>query len=115
MHIFSLLRKKHGSLHWYGQRATALIIAPLIFLLLLKGASLVNHYPNMSDLLFNLKDQYTLLMMIAAIFIVWHAKTGFESIFDDYIHHEYTKFISYTLVRILSILIIKYCYLFIVL
>lgn len=112
MHIFTFLRKKEGSLHWYGQRVTALIVAPFILWLIFRGALINQNYNDLYGMLTFFKENYNTTLMIVFLLILWHSKTGLESIVDDYVHHEKTKFLAYSTIKIIILLLIKYIYLF---
>lgn len=113
MNILTILRKKEGAIHWYGQRMTALAIAPLMLFFILQGALRVSSHPFSYELILNLINSYPILSFFSLLLIIWHGSSGIESILDDYVHDEKVKFISITLIKAVGLLIIKYAYILI--
>lgn len=112
MNILGFLRKKHASFHWYGQRFTAFLLLPMLLWILLSGASFAATSPDLSSLLHQVVQQNPYLFLGLNIVLFWHIRTGVESILDDYVHDEKTKFFSYLAVRILTIQLIQSFYFF---
>lgn len=110
MHIFTLLRKKEGSIHWYGQRITAIAAIPLLVWLIFKGALLLHNYNEIYQVFNSIKNNYSYITAITILFLLWHSKIGIESIIDDYVHDDNTRFLAYSITRIMLLLFVKYLY-----
>jgi succinate dehydrogenase / fumarate reductase membrane anchor subunit len=89
---------------WLFQRVSALIVAPLIvwFLICLISLS-VSDYNSVINF-FN-KPLFLFLTIILLITGFFHAKTGFNEIFEDYIHNEKIKKVANLLTLLMSIII----------
>ena len=89
---------------WIIQRASALIIAPLIIWFLLSLISLSTGDYN-SVINFFSKPLFLSLTIILLIVGFFHAKIGLSEIFEDYIHDEKIKNVANSLTFLLSIII----------
>ena len=83
----SALRAKHGSLHWYTQRGTAVFMAPLVLL----G----------TDGLWALN-----------VVLMLHIRLGVEVVVEDYVHHPVTKELTVQGVRLTCLKLVKLWYVF---
>lgn len=110
MQILLFLRKKHASLHWYIQRISALSLIPILLWIIIQGSILSSNTSDMISLIQRVIQDNVYLFILINIVLFSHIRTGVESIVDDYIHNEKTKFISYLSIRILTIQLIKYFY-----
>ena len=86
------------------QRASALIIAPLIVWFLLSLISLSTGDYN-SVINFFSKPLFVSLTIILLIAGFFHAKIGLSEIFEDYIHDEKIKNVANILTFLLSIIV----------
>ena len=86
------------------QRASALIIAPLIVWFLLSLISLSTGDYN-SVINFFSKPLFVFLTIILLVAGFFHAKIGLSEIFEDYIHDEKIKNVANILTFLLSIII----------
>ena len=93
-----------ASRKWIMQRASALIIAPLIVWFLLSLISLSTGDYN-SVINFFSKPLFLSLTIVLLIVGFFHAKIGLSEIFEDYIHDEKIKNIANLLTLLLSIII----------
>ncbi len=84
-------RNRDTLTHWLLQRGTAALMAPIV---LIANAS-------------------TLISLNLLLF--WHLHVGLEEILADYIHHEVTRHLIITLLRLLLLVAIKYAFVFFVL
>ena len=93
-----------ASRKWIMQRASALIIAPLIVWFLLSLISLSTSDYNSVINFFNkpLIVSLTIILLVAGFF---HAKIGLSEIFEDYIHDEKIKNVANILTFLLSIIV----------
>ena len=89
---------------WIMQRASALIIAPLIVWFLLSLISLSTGDYN-SVINFFSKPLFVSLTIILLIAGFFHAKIGLSEIFEDYIHDEKIKNVANILTFLLSIIV----------
>jgi len=89
---------------WIMQRASALIIAPLIVWFLLSLISLSTGDYN-SVINFFSKPLFLSLTIILLIAGFFHAKIGLSEIFEDYIHDEKIKNVANILTFLLSIIV----------
>ena len=89
---------------WIMQRASALIIAPLIVWFLLSLISLSTEDYN-SVINFFSKPLFVSLTIILLIAGFFHAKIGLSEIFEDYIHDEKIKNVANILTFLLSIIV----------
>ena len=89
---------------WIMQRASALIIAPLIVWFLLSLISLSTEDYN-SVINFFSKPLFVSLTIILLIAGFFHAKIGLSEIFEDYIHDEKIKIVANILTFLLSIIV----------
>jgi succinate dehydrogenase / fumarate reductase membrane anchor subunit len=112
MQILTFLRKKHASLHWYAQRFTAALLLPMLLWVIFSGAVYASATPDIATLLHKVVQTNPYLLLFINVVLFWHIRTGVESILDDYVHHEKTKFFSYLTVRLLTLQLMKYFYLF---
>lgn len=112
MNLASLIRRRHGAPHWYIQRATAVLALPLILVLIKVAAVAIKESGSLFSVLSQVACSYPTLTFLVSALIAWHMKSGFESIFDDYIHDTTTKLISVIALRTTMLLILKYVYLF---
>lgn len=112
MNLTSLIRRRHGAPHWYVQRATAVLALPITLILILTASSALKEGATISFMLSQIVSEYPTLTLITAILLAWHMKSGFESIFDDYIHDETSKLACVIALRITILLLLKYVYLF---
>lgn len=110
MKILTTLKKKEGAMHWYGQRLTALMIAPLVLFFVFQGSMLIASSHSILELFIQLKNTYPVLILTTIFFVAWHGVTGIESILDDYVHNEKTKFVAYSLTKLMGLLIVKSFY-----
>lgn len=108
------LSQKAGAIHWYGQRATALIIAPLILFLIFKFAILVGSHASFSDIFHQVKSEYSIVLLIVSGFLSWHGVIGMESIIDDYVQNETIRVASHRLSKLLGILTFTYLILLVI-
>ena len=93
-----------ASRRWIIQRASALIIAPLIVWLLLSLITLSTGDYN-SVINFFSKPLFLILTIILLITGFFHAKIGISELFEDYIQNEKIKNATNLLVLLLSIII----------
>jgi len=93
-----------ASRKWIMQRASALIIAPLIVWFLLSLISLSTEDYN-SVINFFSKPLFVSLTIILLIAGFFHAKIGLSEIFEDYIHDEKIKNVANILTFLLSIIV----------
>ena len=93
-----------ASRKWIMQRASALIVAPLIVWFLLSLITLSTGDYNSVVNFFNnpLFLSLTIILLIAGFF---HAKIGLSEIFEDYIHDEKIKNAANILTFLLSIIV----------
>ena len=89
---------------WIMQRASALIIAPLIVWFLLSLISLSTGDYN-SVINFFSKPLFLSLTIILLIVGFFHAKIGLSEIIEDYIHNEKIKNFANLLGLLLSIIV----------
>ena len=89
---------------WIIQRASALIIAPLIVWFLVSLISLSTGDYN-SVINFFSKPLFLSLTIILLIMGFFHAKIGLSEIFEDYIHDEKIKNVANILTFLLSIIV----------
>ena len=93
-----------ASRKWIMQRASALIIVPLIVWFLLSLISLSTGDYN-SVINFFSKPLFVSLTIILLIAGFFHAKIGLSEIFEDYIHDEKIKNVANILTFLLSIIV----------
>ena len=93
-----------ASRKWIMQRASALIIAPLIVWFLLSLISLSTSDYN-SVINFFSKPLFVSLTIILLIGGFFHAKIGLSEIFEDYIQDEKIKNVANLLSFLLSIIV----------
>ena len=93
-----------ASRRWIMQRASALIIAPLIVWFLLSLISLSTGDYN-SVINFFSKPLFLSLTIVLLIVGFFHAKIGLSEIFEDYIHDEKIKNVANILTFLLSIIV----------
>ena len=93
-----------ASRKWIMQRASALIIAPLIVWFLLSLISLSTGDYN-SVINFFSKPLFLSLTIVLLIAGFFHAKIGLSEIFEDYIHDEKIKNVANILTFLLSIIV----------
>ena len=93
-----------ASRKWIIQRASALIVAPLIVWFLLSLISLSTGDYN-SVINFFSKPLFVSLTIILLIAGFFHAKIGLSEIFEDYIHDEKIKNVANILTFLLSIIV----------
>jgi len=93
-----------ASRKWIMQRASALIVAPLIVWFLLSFISLSNEDYN-SVINFFSKPLFLFLTIILLIAGFSHAKIGLSEIFEDYIQDEKIKNVANLLAFLLSIIV----------
>ena len=93
-----------ASRKWIMQRASALIVAPLIVWFLLSLISLSTGDYN-SVINFFSKPLFVSLTIILLITGFFHAKIGLSEIFEDYIHDEKIKNVANILTFLLSIIV----------
>jgi len=93
-----------ASRKWIMQRASALIIAPLIVWFLLSLISLSTEDYN-SVINFFSKPLFVSLTIILLIAGFFHAKIGLSEIFEDYIRDEKIKNVANILTFLLSIIV----------
>ena len=86
------------------QRASALIVAPLIVWFLLSLITLSTGDYN-SVINFFSKPLFLILTIILLITGFFHAKIGLSEIFEDYIHNERVKNVTNLLTLLLSIIV----------
>ena len=93
-----------ASRKWIMQRASALIVAPLIIWFLLSLISLsTGDYNSVVNFFSNpLFLSLTIILLIACFF---HAKIGLSEIIEDYIHNEKIKNVANLLGLLLSIIV----------
>ena len=89
---------------WIMQRASALIVAPLIVWFLLSLITLSTGDYN-SVVNFFSKPLFLSLTIILLISGFFHAKIGLSEIIDDYIHNEKIKNVANLLGLLLSIIV----------
>ena len=89
---------------WIMQRASALIVAPLIVWFLLSLITLSTGDYN-SVVNFFSKPLFLSLTIILLIMGFFHAKIGLSEIFEDYIHDEKIKNVANILTFLLSIIV----------
>lgn len=80
-----------GFSHWILQRTSALLLISLIFSLFYFDSFYVQNF--------------------ILIFIVFHFKLGFETLFEDYVHDLYQKELGMILLRLTGIYVIKFLFL----
>ena len=93
-----------ASRKWIMQRASALIVAPLIVWFLLSLISLSTGDYN-SVINFFSKPLFLSLTIILLIMGFFHAKIGLSEIIEDYIHNEKIKNVANLLGLLLSIIV----------
>ena len=93
-----------ASRKWIIQRASALIVAPLIVWFLVSLISLSTGDYN-SVINFFSKPLFLILTIILLITGFFHAKIGISELFEDYIQNEKIKNATNLLVLLLSIII----------
>ena len=93
-----------ASRKWIMQRASALIVAPLIVWFLLSLITLSTGDYN-SVINFFSKPLFLILTIILLITGFFHAKIGLSEIFEDYIHDEKIKNVANILTFLLSIIV----------
>ena len=93
-----------ASRKWIMQRASALIVAPLIVWFLLSLITLSTGDYN-SVINFFSKPLFLSLTIVLLIVGFFHAKIGLSEIFEDYIHDEKIKNVVNLLGLLLSIII----------
>ena len=93
-----------ASRKWIMQRASALIVAPLIVWFLLSLITLSTGDYN-SVINFFSKPLFLILTIILLIIGFFHAKIGISELFEDYIQNEKIKNATNLLVLLLSIII----------
>ena len=93
-----------ASRKWIMQRASALIVAPLIVWFLLSLITLSTGDYN-SVINFFSKPLFLILTIILLITGFFHAKIGISELFEDYIQNEKIKNAINLLVLLLSIII----------
>jgi len=89
---------------WIMQRASALMVAPLIVWFLLSLISLSTSDYN-SVINFFSKPLFVSLTIILLVAGFFHAKIGLSEIFEDYIHDEKIKNVANILTFLLSIIV----------
>ena len=93
-----------ASRKWIMQRASALIVAPLIVWFLLSLISLsIGDYNSVIN--FFSKPLFLILTIILLITGFFHARIGLSEIIEDYIHNEKIKNVANLLTFLLSIII----------
>ena len=93
-----------ASRKWIMQRASALIVAPLIVWFLLSLITLSTGDYN-SVINFFSKPLFLILTIILLITGFFHAKIGISELFEDYIQNEKIKNVANLLALLLSIII----------
>lgn len=111
--ILTLIREKAGAIHWWGAKITSLALIPIVLYLLVDISIFMNTQTNTSVMVFVYAffNQNPILLLITSLVLLWHIKSGIETILEDYVHGEKIKIVSIFLVRIATIQIIKYIYL----
>jgi len=111
--LLSFVRNKEGAIHWWGQRATSLILIPLLAFIMIDTALCIGSADNPTVMLFvhTLFNHNPLIMFITNIILLWHIRSGMEIVIGDYVHGEKVQIISILFLRILAIQIMKYIYL----
>lgn len=111
--LLFLLRTKAGSMHWWGQRALILILIPIILYMIFDLAFYTSSLSQPTVLLFihRIFDHSAWLIFLTNVVLLWHIRSGLETIVEDYVHGEKTKIISILFIRILAIQVMKYLYL----
>jgi len=93
-----------ASRKWILQRASALIVAPLIVWFCVSLISLsTSNYNEIINFFGNtLFSWLTIILLVAGFF---HARIGLNEIFEDYIHNEKVKNVTNLLTLLLSIIV----------
>ena len=82
---------KDGTTHWWHQRITALILAPLTiwFLYSLMDTIMKQDHKAVVEWFANPGNSIAMLVMLTALF--YHAKLGLQVVVEDYVHSHYWK------------------------
>ena len=111
--VLNIIREKSGTIHWWSNKVTSVLLIPVILYLLVDTALFMSTQSEPSVMLFihALFHHNSLLLLVTNIVLLLHIRSGVETIIEDYVHEEEIQIISVALTRILTVQIIKYLYL----
>jgi succinate dehydrogenase / fumarate reductase membrane anchor subunit len=82
-----------GADHWVIQRLTSVALVPLTLWFIVSAVSLSGaSYEEARAWLAGPFNATAMLLLILSLF--WHTQLGVQVIIEDYVHHEFTKFVS---------------------
>lgn len=81
--LLNFLHMKEGSLHWWLQRISAVLMIPLFLWL-----------------------DFSIYFLLIVI-LLYHIRAGIETVIEDYVHNESIKIPCYVFLRIFIIYVLK--------
>lgn len=95
---------KAGTGHWWTQRVSAVALVPLtIWFVACIAMQLGADYSSLTDWLSSPIQASLLALYVGAIF--YHSQLGLQTIVEDYVHHEETKFALLVGLQLINILL----------
>ncbi|MCH9697768.1 MAG: succinate dehydrogenase, hydrophobic membrane anchor protein [Gammaproteobacteria bacterium] len=88
--IHDLGASRHGLIHWWMQRITALALMPLSGWLVFSLVLIDDYsYQNLANWI--AQPLHSILLISVLLAVYYHAMLGLQTIFEDYIHPEWLR------------------------